>query len=62
MFVPRAVSLRYRWPVVTQPIKGTSPRFSDPQQDQHSAETLTRSIKDRAENIMIVDLSAQRSE
>ena len=42
--------------VVTQPIKGTSPRFSDPQQDQHSAETLTRSIKDRAENIMIVDL------
>jgi para-aminobenzoate synthetase component I len=42
--------------VITQPIKGTSPRFSDPIQDQCSARTLLASVKDRAENIMIVDL------
>lgn len=42
--------------VMTQPIKGTSPRFSDPVQDRHSADTLSASVKDRAENIMIVDL------
>ncbi len=42
--------------VVTQPIKGTSPRFSDPQLDQQSAHKLATSGKDRAENLMIVDL------
>jgi para-aminobenzoate synthetase component I len=42
--------------VTTQPIKGTSPRFAEPAQDQQSAENLLNSIKDRAENIMIVDL------
>ncbi len=42
--------------VLTQPIKGTSPRFADPVQDQQSMQTLLSSSKDRAENIMIVDL------
>lgn len=42
--------------VLTQPIKGTSPRFSDVLKDQQSAHTLSTSVKDRAENIMIVDL------
>lgn len=42
--------------VVTQPIKGTSPRHSDPRQDQQSAQALLNSRKDRAENLMIVDL------
>lgn len=42
--------------VETKPIKGTSPRSHDPAQDKINAETLLNSIKDRAENIMIVDL------
>lgn len=40
----------------SQPIKGTRPRFSDPTHDEASANALLRSVKDRAENIMIVDL------
>lgn len=42
--------------VITQPIKGTSPRFSNPDEDQRSGEALLASVKDRAENMMIVDL------
>lgn len=42
--------------VETKPIKGTMPRFSDPAKDQASASTLINSTKDRAENLMIVDL------
>lgn len=40
----------------TQPIKGTRPRDADPLLDQQQADELQRSTKDRAENIMIVDL------
>jgi len=40
----------------TEPIKGTAPRYSDPAMDKLSAENLTQSLKDRAENLMIVDL------
>lgn len=40
----------------SQPIKGTRPRFSDSEQDRASANALLSSPKDRAENIMIVDL------
>src|SRR5690606_14186290 len=42
--------------VQTRPIKGTRPRQTDPQQDQKMAEALRLSEKDRAENLMIVDL------
>jgi para-aminobenzoate synthetase component 1 len=42
--------------VETRPIKGTRPRHADPQQDQAQADALLSSQKDRAENLMIVDL------
>ena len=42
--------------VETKPIKGTQPRNHDSEQDQKNAALLLNSIKDRAENIMIVDL------
>ena len=42
--------------VATQPIKGTAPRAADPATDAASAQWLLNSEKDRAENLMIVDL------
>ncbi len=42
--------------VETRPIKGTRPRAADPAQDRAHAEALLASPKDRAENLMIVDL------
>ncbi len=42
--------------VETRPIKGTRPRHADPHQDQAQADALLESRKDRAENLMIVDL------
>ena len=39
-----------------KPIKGTAPRHADPIQDQSAAEALRGSEKERAENLMIVDL------
>ncbi|USD39021.1 aminodeoxychorismate synthase component I [Ferrimonas sp. SCSIO 43195] len=42
--------------VQTKPIKGTQPRSHDPLIDNHNALTLAHSEKDRAENLMIVDL------
>jgi para-aminobenzoate synthetase component I len=39
-----------------RPIKGTMPRSSDPTIDAANAQTLVASVKDRAENLMIVDL------
>ncbi|MBD1194140.1 anthranilate synthase component I family protein [Vulcanococcus sp. Clear-D1] len=42
--------------VETRPIKGTRPRHSDPQRDADQAAELVCSSKDRAENVMIVDL------
>ncbi len=42
--------------VETKPIKGTAPRSGDAREDRHIAESLQNSIKDRAENLMIVDL------
>jgi para-aminobenzoate synthetase component 1 len=42
--------------VETRPIKGTRPRDPDPQRDAEQAAELVCSGKDRAENVMIVDL------
>ncbi len=42
--------------IETKPIKGTRPRALDAARDRALAETLAHSEKDRAENLMIVDL------
>jgi len=42
--------------LITRPMKGTAPRSTDPLLDQQAGEALFNSEKDRAENLMIVDL------
>ncbi|SCY29891.1 para-aminobenzoate synthetase component 1 [Flavobacterium anhuiense] len=42
--------------IISQPIKGTSKRFSDPIEDEKSKNILASDTKERAENIMITDL------
>ncbi len=42
--------------IEARPIKGTMPRSADPAQDAAAAAALAASAKDRAENVMIVDL------
>jgi len=42
--------------VETRPVKGTRPRGKDSVGDERLAQELTHSTKDRAENVMIVDL------
>ncbi|MGE3777454.1 MAG: aminodeoxychorismate synthase component I [Pirellulaceae bacterium] len=51
----RFVSLTHRR-VETRPIKGTRPRTARPEADLFAADDLRQSEKDRAENVMIVDL------
>jgi len=42
--------------LISQPIKGTRRRHADPLEDRNMREQLRFSVKDRAENVMIVDL------
>src|SRR5690606_5704397 len=42
--------------ISTKPIKGTKPRVHEAANDEAQKKTLQSSEKDRAENIMIVDL------
>lgn len=42
--------------IITQPIKGTAPRSTNPEADEALKTALTHNEKERAENIMIVDL------
>jgi para-aminobenzoate synthetase component 1 len=43
--------------LTSQPMKGTMPRHADPALDDKNRSTLESSEKDRAENVMIVDLT-----
>ncbi|MFG1359291.1 aminodeoxychorismate synthase component I [Xanthobacter pseudotagetidis] len=52
----RFLSLAPDGRVETRPIKGTRPRGADPAADAAMARDLLASAKDRAENLMIVDL------
>jgi para-aminobenzoate synthetase component I len=51
----RFLTLRGR-SVVTRPIKGTRPRGASPAEDRALRDALVASEKDRAENVMIVDV------
>lgn len=53
---PERFILAQQGNIQTRPIKGTLPRLNDPQEDAAQAARLAQSPKDRAENLMIVDL------
>ena len=45
-----------RGPILTRPMKGTCARGATPEEDEANAHRLRTSAKERAENVMIVDL------
>jgi len=55
-FSPELFMQRRGNTLTCRPMKGTAPRHLDPIQDHHLAQTLYHSEKNRAENLMIVDL------
>ena len=55
-FSPELFMSRSGSTLTVRPMKGTAPRHADPVLDQQSAQELLHSEKNRAENLMIVDL------
>lgn len=55
-FSPELFVARQGDRLVTRPMKGTAPRAADPAEDARLGRALLASEKDRAENLMIVDL------
>ncbi len=55
-FSPELFLQRTGQTLLTRPMKGTAPRATDPERDLHNGLALQNSSKDRAENLMIVDL------
>ena len=55
-FSPELFLQRHGTTLITRPMKGTAPRSNDPLEDQRFGQRLQASAKDRAENLMIVDL------
>ncbi|PLC51473.1 aminodeoxychorismate synthase, component I [Pollutimonas subterranea] len=55
-FSPELFFARKGATLTVRPMKGTAPRHADPVLDQRAAQELLRSEKNRAENLMIVDL------
>ncbi|VFR50790.1 Para-aminobenzoate synthase, aminase component [plant metagenome] len=55
-FSPELFLQREGGTLTTRPMKGTAPRLPDPAADQASGQALLASEKNRAENLMIVDL------
>jgi para-aminobenzoate synthetase component 1 len=55
-FSPELFLQRRGTTLITRPMKGTAPRSNDPLEDQRFGQRLQASAKDRAENLMIVDL------
>ena len=53
---PERYLMKHGETLLSQPIKGTSKRENDATKDQASKLSLQNSMKDRAENVMIVDL------
>ncbi len=53
---PERLVQLYNGQLEARPIKGTRPRAQDPSADRYLAKELQESPKDRAENLMIVDL------
>ena len=55
-FSPELFVARQGSRLVTRPMKGTAPRHADPAEDERLGRELLASSKNRAENLMIVDL------
>lgn len=55
-FSPELFVARHGGTLATRPMKGTAPRDADPARDHALGQELLASVKNRAENLMIVDL------
>ena len=53
---PELFSHRWEGGIGAKPMKGTAPRHSNPAQDAKARALLAEDLKNRAENLMIVDL------